>query len=375
MKPVIVPTSDVNSEHGVLVAWFVDDGAKVEADTLLAEIETSKAVLEVVAPEAGIVLQLAARLQEVPLSEPIAMLFETSVDLAEYVRERETRAAAAAEAPAPVRASVKAVRRAAELCVDLATLQLGRLITVKDVEAAAREASVGYDALPAPLATKPGVQRILLIGGALGATQVIDILAGSATQQAVAIVDDDPQRWGADVHGVPIVGGTDRLAALFAEDAYDAATIAIGTSVETRRRFREMCAEAGIPLANAIDPTAKIATDVVLGQGNIICAFVHLGTGVRMGDNNFLSAYNSFDHHSRIGSDNATGPSCVSSGKVTVGDRVRLGTGIFIEPNVVLGDGVVVASGAVIVRSVPAEHAVKTKVVTTTVVPPRRPGR
>ncbi|MFE9691050.1 biotin/lipoyl-containing protein [Micromonospora sp. NPDC005806] len=375
MKPVMVPTSDVNSEHGVLVAWFVDDGAKVEADTLLAEIETSKAVLEVVAPEAGIVLQLAGRLQEVPLAEPIAMLFETSADLAEYVRERETRAAAAAEAPALVRASAKAVQRAAELGVDLATLHLGRLITAKDVEAAARAAGVGHDALPAPLTAEPGVQRILLIGGALGATQVIDILAGSTTQRTVAIVDDDPQRWGADVHGVPIVGGTDRLAALFAEGAYDAAIIAIGTSVKTRQRFREVCAEAGIPLANAIDPTAKIATDVLLGQGNIICAFVHLGTGVRMGDNNFLSAYTSFDHHSRIGSDNATGPSCVSSGKVTVGDRVRLGTGIFVEPNVVLGDDVVVASGAVIVRSVPAEHAVKTKVVTTTVVPLRRPGR
>ncbi|MFC4018022.1 biotin/lipoyl-containing protein [Micromonospora sp. GCM10011542] len=374
MKPVIVPTSDVNSEHGLLVAWFVDDGAKVEADTLLAEIETSKAVLEVVAPEAGIVLHLAERLQEVPLADPIAMLFETSADLAEYVRERETRAAAAAAAPAPVRASVKAVQRAAEVGVDLATLQLGRLITVKDVEAAARETG-GHDDLPAPLAAEPGVQRILLIGGALGATQVLDILAGSATQRAVAIVDDDRQRWGADVHGVPIVGGTDRLDALFAEGAYDAAIIAIGTSVETRRRFREVCAEARIPLANAIDPTAKIATDVVLGQGNIICAFAHLGTGVRMGDNNFLSAYTSFDHHSRIGSDNATGPSCVSSGKVTVGDRVRLGTGIFIEPDVVLGDGVVVASGAVIVQSVPAEHAVKTKVVTTTVVPQRRSGR
>ena len=36
-----------------------------------------------------------------------------------------------------------------------------------------------------------------------------------------------------------------------------------------------------------------------------------------------------------------------------------------------LGAGVQVASGAVIVGSIPAEHAVKTKVVTTTVVPTR----
>jgi acetyltransferase-like isoleucine patch superfamily enzyme len=50
-----------------------------------------------------------------------------------------------------------------------------------------------------------------------------------------------------------------------------------------------------------------------------------------------------------------------------------LGTGIFIEPGVELGAGVQVASGAVIVRSVPADHAVKTKIVTTVVVPRRRP--
>ncbi|WP_426510438.1 biotin/lipoyl-containing protein [Dactylosporangium sp. McL0621] len=372
MKPVLVPTNDVNSEHGIVVTWFVDDRDKVEAGALLVEVETSKAVLEVYAPEPGILLHLARKGQEVPLAEPVAMLFDDAAGLTAYSDRLAAEADARAAAPAEVRATVKAVERARELGVDLSTFDGSRLITVKDVEAAASApVTVDYTTMPAALATEPGVSRILVIGGALGATQVIDIFSQVPTQQAVAILDDDPGRWGAEVAGVPIVGGTDRLAALFAAGVYDAAIIAIGTSVDTRARFRKLCAEAAIPLANAIDPTAKIATDVVIGQGNIICAFGHLGTGVRMGDNNFLSAYNSFDHHSVIGSDNATGPSCVSSGKVTLGDRIRLGTGIFIEPNVVLGDAVQVASGAVIVTSVPANHAVKTKVVTTTVVPRR----
>ncbi|WP_433083980.1 biotin/lipoyl-containing protein [Dactylosporangium sp. CA-052675] len=376
MKPVLVPTNDVNSEHGIVVNWFVDDRDKVEAGALLVEVETSKAVLEVYAPEPGVVLHLVRQGTEVPLTEPVAMLFDSVSDLTAYADRLAAEAEARAAAPGAVRASVKAIQRAQELGVDLSTFDGSRLITVKDVEAAAsavqaEPATVDYSAMPSALATEPGVARILLIGGALGATQVIDIFSQVPTQQAVAIVDDDPGRWGTDVHGVPIVGGSDRLAALFAEGVFEAAVIAIGSSVDTRARFRKICADAGIPLANAIDPTAKIATDVVIGQGNIICAFCHLGTGVRMGDNNFLSAYNSFDHHSVIGSDNATGPSCVSSGKVTVRDRVRLGTGIFLEPGVVLGDGVQVASGAVIVTSVPANHAVKTKVVTTTVVPRR----
>ena len=43
MKPVLVPTTDVNSETGVLVAWYADDHTKVEADELESE---SRAHLE-----------------------------------------------------------------------------------------------------------------------------------------------------------------------------------------------------------------------------------------------------------------------------------------------------------------------------------------
>ena len=372
MLPVHVPTNDVNSEHGVIVTWFADEGTEVAKDDLLVEVETSKAVLEVLAPAGGVLHYLAAKDAEVPLSEPIALLFADADARAAYIARQAAEKAAQRPAEGP-RATVKAVARAAELGVDLTTLAADRLITVKDVEAAAGQtAEFDRSTLPAPLTAEPGRQRIVLIGAALGATQVLDILHGSGTQQAVGIVDDDTARWGGDVHGVPVVGGSDRLAELHRAGAFDAVVIAIGRSVAIRRRFRELCEQAGIPLANAIDPTAKIATDVEIGTGNIICAFGHLGTGVRMGDNNFFSAYNSFDHHSVIGSDNASGPACYASGKVTLGNRIRLGSGIVMEPDVVIGDDVMVASGAVLVTSVPAEHTVKTKIVTTTVVPQRR---
>ena len=63
-----------------------------------------------------------------------------------------------------------------------------------------------------------------------------------------------------------------------------------------------------------------------------------------------LSAFNSFDHHNVLGTDIATGPGCMTSGLVHIGDRVRMGTGIFVEPHVEIGEGAQVASGAVIVN-------------------------
>jgi acetyltransferase-like isoleucine patch superfamily enzyme len=223
------------------------------------------------------------------------------------------------------------------------------------------------------------VERVAVIGAGLGATQVIDIFAHATAasapfgrrQQAVAIVDDDPQRWGDHIQGVPVVGGTWQLEELLAAGCFDSAVIAVGTSVAARARLRELCGDLGIPLTNAIDPTARICTGVQLGRGNIVCGFCHFGVGTRVGDNNFFSAYNSFDHHSVLGSDISTGPGCMTSGVVHIGDRVRLGTGIFVEPHVEIGDGAQVASGAVIVTSVPAGHAVKRRVPTMTTVPIR----
>jgi acetyltransferase-like isoleucine patch superfamily enzyme len=369
MNPVMIPTHDVNSELGTVVAWLVSDGDWVDADADLLQVETSKAILDVVAPKGGYVLRLAALHDQVDLGLPVALIFDDLVALRAH--EANLGNKPTPEPVGTVRASVKAIARARELGVDLASLGGAHLITVKDVEAAAEVRSLVHDgALPDPLPAAPGVQRVVVIGAGRGATQVIDVLADLPHQQAVAIVDDRPERWGVRVGGVPVIGGPDRLAQLLSRDVFDAVVIAI-SRVGERRRFRLFCEAEGIPLTNAIDKTAKIAHDAQVGVGNVFCAFSHVGTEARVGDNNFFSAYTSFDHHCVVGNDSSTGPACFASSRVSLGDQVRLGTGIHIEPGVELGDRVQVASGATIVRSVPPDHAVKTKVVTTMVVPSR----
>jgi biotin-dependent enzyme len=380
MKPILVPTSDVNSENATLVSWKHEEGTRVEAGGIVAEVETSKAVIEVLAPEAGILGHDVAEASEFQLARPIGSIFDS---VEELHRQREARAAAAGGAGAEtdasgVSATLKARKRAEELGVDLRTLKLERLITVKDVEdAAATQASTpahiaDVSSLPRPLSAPPVTERVLLIGGSRAATQVIDIFRDGEAQRAVAILDDNEALWGKDVYGVPICGGTSRLRALYNEKLFDAVVIAISTSTAARAKFRGLLGDLGIPMTNAIDRSSKLSRDVTIGKGNVICAFCHFGTGAVIGDNNFISAYNSYDHHSVIGNDASTGPGCISSGRARLGDRVRLGAGIFFEPGVELGEGVQVASGAILVKSVPAHHAVKTKIVATTVVPIRK---
>jgi acetyltransferase-like isoleucine patch superfamily enzyme len=376
MKSVLVPTTDVNSEKAVLVNWHVANCSRVAKGDRIGEVETSKAVIEVEAPEAGFLYQSFAVGETVVLAAPIAHLFEDFAMLerfeAETAKEREAEAARV-HATGGIRATAQARKRAEELGIDLAKLDASRLITVEDVEAEAMAvAPADYSSMPNPLASALRVQRLLLIGGALGATQVIDILRDCPERAAVAILDDDRSRWGAEVCGIPVIGGTGRLKPLFEDKGFDAAIITIGGSIPARVKFRKLCESHGIPLANAIDRTAKLGSEVKIGSGNIICAFCHIGNGTTIGDNNFFSAHCSFDHHNALGSDITTGPACVTSGLVTIGHRVKMGMGVLIEPGVALGDDVQVASGAIILKSVPADHAVKARTVNTTVVPNRK---
>ena len=369
MKPVLVPTSDVNSETGLLVAWLAGDRSEVMAGETIAEIETSKAIIEVPAPEAGLLLHAASEGTEVRLNEPIALVFTDTGMLEAYAEEQQRLRAETAESGP--RATAPARRRADELGVDLASIGGDSLITVGMVEAAAAAVTTAGVELPDPLPGIAGLPRIALIGAGLGATQVIDILQAAQSGTAVAVMDDDISCWAGEVMGVPVVGGFEQLVTLFGEGAFDAAIITISTSVPARTRLREALEANHIPLANAIDPTARIAVGVTFGTGNVVAAFCHFGVYTVVGDNNFLSAYNSYDHHNRLGSDISTGPACITSGLVVLGDRVRLGTGIYVEPHIELGDDVHVASGAVIVASVPKGHVVKRRVVTTAVVPRR----
>ncbi|MGO9898184.1 MAG: biotin/lipoyl-containing protein [Solirubrobacteraceae bacterium] len=374
MIAVTIPTTDVNSESAVVVRWYVEDRAQVAQEEALVEIETSKAILDVAAPQDGILLRLHEEGDQLKVDQPLGYLFETIEALERYEQERSVAVTVPQENAGRITAPAR--RRAEELGLDIDEIASGTegLVTTKMVEAFAPRTGRGADLeLPDPLEAEPGARRLVIIGAGLGATQLLDILLHDDAQQAVALVDDDRDLFGDVVDGVPVVGGFERCLALFKAKAFDAAVISISTSVPARTRLRELCRQAGIPLANAIDPSARIARNVGMGDGNVICAQCHLGVGTTLGDNNFISAYNSFDHHNELGSDISTGPGCMTSGLVTVGDRCRFGTGVFIEPYVKIGAGVQIASGAVIVGSIPADHVVKTRIVTTAVVPiPRR---
>jgi 2-oxoisovalerate dehydrogenase E1 component len=52
-EPITMPFGDLTVSEGKIVRWLKNEGEKVAAGELIAEIETDKAVVEIEAPLAG----------------------------------------------------------------------------------------------------------------------------------------------------------------------------------------------------------------------------------------------------------------------------------------------------------------------------------
>ena len=256
MKAVVVPTTDVNSDTARLVSWHAASGTSVARGQLLATIETSKAALDIDAREPGILVTSVEAGTDFPLAEPIAYLCDSSAEV-EEVRRRQLAEAEARNAGAGDGAM--ATKKAAELArregIDLDSLKTGRLITVKDVEGeVARRTASAVTELLEPLPAELGLDRLLLIGGGRGATQVMSILrdeeaaAGRKQRMVVAILDDTPGKTGEYVEGVPVIGATRELRQIAERGLVDGVIVAISSSVAARARFRSACGEVGFPL-------------------------------------------------------------------------------------------------------------------------------
>jgi pyruvate dehydrogenase E2 component (dihydrolipoamide acetyltransferase) len=166
-----------------LVAWRVEEGATVEVNTPLCDVETAKAVVVIPSPFAGTIQKLHARPGDsVAVGEPLVTITASDAAQAEAtpgtlvgygpgapesgIRRKARTAPAAAESGADVRAAPFVRQLAKEKGVDLGQVTgsgPGGRITRADVEAAATSPAAGSPA-PATLPATDGERRISVVG-------------------------------------------------------------------------------------------------------------------------------------------------------------------------------------------------------------------
>ncbi|MCH1783003.1 2-oxoglutarate dehydrogenase complex dihydrolipoyllysine-residue succinyltransferase [Psychrobacter glaciei] len=80
MAEIKAPVFPESVADGTIVEWHVTEGQQVNRDDLLAEIETDKVVLEVVAPDDGVVTRIVKQVDDTVLSDELIAEFEAGAN-------------------------------------------------------------------------------------------------------------------------------------------------------------------------------------------------------------------------------------------------------------------------------------------------------
>lgn len=194
---------------------------------------------------------------------------------------------------------------------------------------------------------------LLLIGGGGLAREVL--AAARLLPEAwepIGALDDDPARHGADLDGLPVLGGTDLLARHL-----DAAVVVCVANAKRPQGRLRLAERLGLPedrWATVVHPAASVPPGTSLGAGTVLLAGVVVTTPLRIGRHVVAMPHVLITHDDEV-EDGVTFAGRASlGGGVRVGECAYLGQGSMVREHVTIGAGAVVGMGAVVLRDVPA---------------------
>ncbi|WP_265866956.1 acetyltransferase [Streptomyces sp. SKN60] len=191
----------------------------------------------------------------------------------------------------------------------------------------------------------------LVIIGAGGFARETAQAARAAGLPLAGHLDDDPALHGAEVDGVPVLGGTGLVPEL--PDA--SFVVCVGSPRDYASRAR-IVARLGLPeerYTTVVHPTAAVSASSVLGAGTVLLAHTVLTAAVTVGRHVAVMPQTVLTHDDVLG-DFATLASGVRlGGTVRVGTGAYLGAGAMVREGTGVGAWSLVGMGSVVLADVP----------------------
>ncbi|MFD1146757.1 NeuD/PglB/VioB family sugar acetyltransferase [Saccharothrix hoggarensis] len=193
---------------------------------------------------------------------------------------------------------------------------------------------------------------LLLVGGGGLAREVLAAVRLTPDRWLpLGALDDDPARHGADLDGLPVLGGTDLV------HTSDAAVVACVANAHRPRGRLGVVARLGLRdhrWATVVHPAASVAAGTTLGPGTVLLAGAVVTAPVRIGAHVVAMPHTLITHDCEV-HDGVT-----FAGRASLGGSVRVGAGAYlgqasaVREGASIGAGAVVGMGSVVLTDVPA---------------------
>ena len=135
-------------------------------------------------------------------------------------------------------------------------------------------------------------------------------------------------------------------------------TIAIANS-QVREKLNAKLVQDNIEIINVIANNVLQYDNITMGEGSIICGFVHLTSNIKIGKGFHANIYSYIAHDCVIGDFVTFAPRVSCNGNVHIEDHAYIGTGAVLRQGtpdkpLIIGKGAIVGMGAVVTKDVPA---------------------
>lgn len=188
----------------------------------------------------------------------------------------------------------------------------------------------------------------IVVLGAGGHAKVVLATMKEAGISASFVLDDDQEKWGKAILGVPVIGDFSKLVDL--EDAQ--AVVAIGDNVVRKKvveTWSSYCSWLTVIHPQAyVHPTAKI------DEGSVVFAGACIQPDVTVGEHAIVNTGVIIDHDCRIEDFVHIGPGAALAGGVWIKEGAFLGIGCKVVPGKTVGEWATVGAGAVVIQDIPA---------------------
>lgn len=185
----------------------------------------------------------------------------------------------------------------------------------------------------------------IAIIGAGGHAQVVASTLLALGHNAIGFYDDDPQKWGQEILGIPIVGPIKNLT----NKKDSQAIIALGNNQVRKHLATQM----DLDWITLIHPFAWVHHEATIGVGTIVCAGAIVQPGAKIGSHVILNTKASVDHDCRVG-DYVHIAVAHLAGGASADEGAFLALGSTVLPGLNVGAWAHLGAGSVATKNIPA---------------------
>lgn len=187
--------------------------------------------------------------------------------------------------------------------------------------------------------------RVYVVGGGGHAKVVVATLMELGIRPT-AVLDDDADKWGSNILGLPVVGPT----SLLGEEAAPGAVLAVGDNRLRKALFERY---PGVSWLTVVHPRAYVHPSASLGEGTVVFAGAVVQALAVVGRQVIVNTGAIVEHDCFVGEFAHLAPGVRLAGAVRIGEGCLVGVGASLAPGVRVGDWSVVGAGSVVVRDIP----------------------